>query len=55
MKFFIDTANLKDIAEAQALGILDTQDPKVMQTRIDARRDNTPEGAWPQARAAKLR
>jgi len=29
----------------QALGILDTQDPKVMQTRIDARRDNTPEGA----------
>ena len=29
----------------QALGILDTNDPKVMQTRIDARRDNTPEGA----------
>jgi 2,4-dichlorophenol 6-monooxygenase len=29
----------------QALGILETNDPKVMQTRIDARRDNTPEGA----------
>ena len=29
----------------QALGILDTNDPKVMQTRIEARRDNTPEGA----------
>lgn len=29
----------------QALGILDTQDPKVMQTRIEARRDNSPEGA----------
>ena len=28
----------------QALGILDTNDPKVMQTRIEARRDNTPEG-----------
>ena len=29
----------------QALGILDTNDPKIMQERIDARRDNTPEGA----------
>ena len=32
MKFFIDTANLKDIAEAQALGILDgvTTNPSLM-------------------------
>lgn len=32
MKFFIDTANLKDIAEAQALGVLDgvTTNPSLM-------------------------
>lgn len=32
MKFFIDTANLDDIAEAQALGILDgvTTNPSLM-------------------------
>ena len=32
MKFFIDTANLKDIAEAQELGILDgvTTNPSLM-------------------------
>ena len=29
----------------QALGVLGTNDPKVMQTNIDSRRDNTPEGA----------
>lgn len=29
----------------QALGILDSNDPKIMQANIDARRDNTPEGA----------
>lgn len=32
MKFFIDTANLSDIAEAQALGVLDgvTTNPSLM-------------------------
>ena len=32
MKFFIDTANLNDIAEAQALGVLDgvTTNPSLM-------------------------
>ena len=32
MKFFIDTANLKEIAEAQALGVLDgvTTNPSLM-------------------------
>ena len=29
----------------EALGVLGTNDPKVMQTNIDSRRDNTPEGA----------
>ncbi|MDR7212216.1 transaldolase family protein, partial [Flavobacterium piscis] len=42
MKFFIDTANLEDIKEAQALGVLDgvTTNPSLMTKEGIAGKDN---------------
>ncbi|HEY1023053.1 MAG TPA: transaldolase family protein, partial [Flavisolibacter sp.] len=42
MKFFIDTANLKEIQEAQALGVLDgvTTNPSLMAKEGITGKDN---------------